>query len=242
MTRTPKPHDHPTGTTILVVDVGGTHIKVRSSDMPEQVRFDSGKAMTARAMVDGVLAVMAGQRFDVVAMGYPGPVADGRVVEEPINLGPGWTTFDWAMAFGAPVRIINDAAMQALGNYEGGRMLFLGFGTGMGSALIVEGVVQPLELAHLPYRKGKTYEEYVGAEGRRKLGAHRWRHHALQVATMLRAGLQVQEVVIGGGNGRKLGRLPEGMRLGRQDAAFHGGLQLWAPLSGETPRAEAPAT
>jgi polyphosphate glucokinase len=121
-------------------------------------------------------------------------------------------------------------------------MLFLGFGTGMGSALIVEGIVQPLELAHLPYRKGKTYEEYVGAAGRKALGTHRWRHHCLQVATILRAGLQVNDVVIGGGNGRKLGRLPEGMRIGRQDAAFHGGLQLWAQISGETPRADTPDT
>jgi polyphosphate glucokinase len=145
-----------------------------------------------------------------------------------VNLVGGWVDFDFAAALGAPVRMLNDAAMQALGNYQGGRMLFLGFGTGMGSALIVDGVVQPLELAHLPYRKGKTYEEYVGAAGRARLGDPRWRHHCRQVAIMLRDALQVTDVVLGGGNAKRLRELPEGMRIGRGDAAFAGGLQMWS--------------
>jgi hypothetical protein len=179
-------------------------------------------------MVAAVRAAMAGHRFDVVALGYPGPVVGGRPAREPHNLAGGWVGFDFAAAFGAPVRAINDAAMQALGNHAGGRMLFLGFGTGLGSAVVADGVVLPLELAHLPYRHGRSYEEYVGAAARQRLGGRRWRRHCHVVACLLRDAMQVGDVAVGGGNARRLAPLPDGMRLGSRDAAFTGGLQLWA--------------
>lgn len=212
---------------VLVVDVGGTNVKVRASDWRETVKIPSGMHMTPVAMVAAVRALLGNRRYDVVSIGYPGPVLDGYAAQEPVNVGPGWVGFDFATAFGMPTRMLNDAAMQALGNYTGGRMLFLGFGTGMGSAMVVDALVLPLELAHLPYRKGKTYEEYVGAAGRKELGEHRWRHHCRQVATMLRDALQMHDVVLGGGNARHLRRLPQGMRLGLHDAAFMGGLKMW---------------
>jgi polyphosphate glucokinase len=214
--------------TILVVDVGGTSVKVRASDWADKVRIPSGPRMGPADMLPAVRAVVAGRRFDAVALGYPGPVVDGRPTREPHNLAAGWVGFDFAAAFGVPVRAMNDAAMQALGNYTGGRILFLGFGTGLGSAVVADGVVLPLELAHLPYRKGRTYEQYVGASGRRELGEARWRRHCHHVAALLRDALQVGDVVLGGGNARRLAPLPAGMRLGKRDAAFAGGLRLWA--------------
>ena len=212
---------------VLVVDVGGTNVKVRASDWSETLKIPSGMHMTPALMVEQVLALLGNRRYDAVSIGYPGPVAEGQPVQEPVNVAPGWIGFDYAAAFGMPTRMLNDAAMQALGNYAGGRMLFLGFGTGMGSAMVVDAIVLPLELAHLPYRRGKTYEEYVGAAGRKELGEHRWRHHCRQVATMLRDALQMPDVVLGGGNARYVRRLPPGMRIGRHDAAFVGGLKMW---------------
>ena len=212
---------------VLVVDVGGTHIKLRGSDWPEVTRIDSGPHMGAAQMVSAVLECVGDRHYDVVAMGYPGPVLNGQPRDEPINLGPGWVGFDYAAAFDAPVRTINDAAMQALGNYQSGHMLFIGFGTGMGSAMVTATSLLPLELAHLPYRKGRTYEEYVGAAGRERMGDRKWEKHCLRVAVMLRDGMQATDVVLGGGNSKRLHQLPEGMRLGDPDAAFHGGLQLW---------------
>jgi hypothetical protein len=214
--------------TVLVVDVGGTNVKLRASDWPETVRIPSGHAMGPQAMVAAVKDVVGNRRYDAVALGYPGPVRDGRILQEPVNLNTGWVDFDFEAALAAPVRMLNDAAMQALGNYTGGRMLFLGFGTGMGSAMVADGVVMPLELAHLPYRKDRTYEEYVGADGRKRLGDSRWRHHCRAVALLLREAMQVTDVVLGGGNAKRLHKLPEGMRLGRTDAAFAGGLQMWS--------------
>lgn len=214
--------------TVLVVDVGGTNVKVRASDWPETVRIPSGPAMGPQAMVAAVKDCVGNRRFDAVALGFPGPVRDGRILQEPVNLATGWADYDFTAALGAPVRMLNDAAMQALGNYAGGRMLFLGFGTGLGSAMVADGVVMPLELAHLPYRKERSYEEYVGAAGRKRLGDHRWRQHCRRVATLLRDAMQVTDVVLGGGNAKRLHRLPEGMRLGRTDAAFAGGLQMWS--------------
>ena len=218
--------------TVLVVDVGGTNVKLRASDWPEREKFASGKGMGPTEMVAGVRDALAGRRFDVVAMGYPGPVADGGPAKEPHNLAPGWVGFDFERAFRVPVRTLNDAAMQALGNYHGGRMLFLGFGTGLGSAMVADGVVIPLELAHLPYRHVKSYEDYVGAAGRDRLGNRRWQRHCLTVATLLRDAMQVQDVVLGGGNSKKLDEIPDGMRLGAHDAAFLGGVQLWADARG----------
>ena len=214
--------------TVLVVDVGGTSVKLRASDWPDREKFASGKAMGPAEMIAGVRELLAGRTYDVITLGYPGPVAEGGPAREPHNLAPGWVGFDFERAFGAPVRMLNDAAMQALGNYRGGRMLFLGYGTGLGSAMVADGVVIPLELAHLPYRQGRTYEEYVGVAGRDRLGDRRWMRHCLRVATMLRDAMQVHDVVLGGGNSKRLEDIPDGMRLGVHDAAFQGGVQLWA--------------
>jgi polyphosphate glucokinase len=217
---------------VLVVDVGGTHVKalrtppaVPGEDAP--LKLASGPDMTAAAMAAVVRAATAGWQYDAVSVGYPGPVKQGRPAAEPHNLAPGWVAFDYEAAFGRPVRIINDAAMQALGSYEGGRMLFLGLGTGLGSALVVDGVVQPLELAHLPYRHGRTYEEYVGVAGLERLGLKRWRKRVHEVVGMLCAGLQADYVVLGGGNVKKLDALPAGARRGENANAFEGGRRLW---------------
>jgi polyphosphate glucokinase len=212
---------------VLVIDVGGTNIKLLASGRRKPVKIESGPAMTAAKMVTAVKAIVADWHYELVSIGYPGPVENNRPAAEPHNLGGGWCHLDFEHAFGRPVRMINDAAMQALGAYKGGKMLFLGLGTGLGSALIVDRVVLPLELAHLPYRKGHTYEEYVGDAGRKRLGKKFWRHHVGIVVTLLRTGLQAHEVVIGGGNARRLRELPEGVRLGSNADAFRGGFRLW---------------
>jgi polyphosphate glucokinase len=183
--------------------------------------------MTAKQMVLDVLRAVAGWKYDVVSIGYPGPVLHQQPVIEPHNLGRGWVGFDFRKAFRHPVKIINDAAMQALGSYKGGRMLFLGLGTGLGSALIVDSVLQPLELAHLPYKHGRTYEEYVGKAGLKRLGKRKWRRHVLDVVTALKASLEADYVVLGGGNAKLLKRLPRGVRLGENSNAFLGGFRLW---------------
>jgi hypothetical protein len=209
-----------TRATILVIDVGGTDVKVRASDWDETVRIPSGTRMVPYEMVAAVHATVAGRRFDAVSLGCPGPVVDGRLAREPRHLARGWIGFDFATALGAPVRTINDAAMQALGNYVGGRMLFLGFGTGLGTAIVADHVVVPLELAELPYHNGHNYEAYVGAAGRERLGATRWWQHCRRVACLLREAMQARDVVLGGGNARRSPRTPAGMRLGAPDAAF----------------------
>ena len=165
--------------------------------------------------------------YDVVSIGYPGPVVHGRPLREPHNLAPGWVNFDFQQAFGRPVRIVNDAAMQALGSYKGGRMLFLGLGTGLGSAMIVEGSLEPMELAHLPYKNGKTYEDYVGLRGLERLGRKKWQQHVCKVVRQLRDALVAEEVVLGGGNVKKLEQLPPGTRLGTNANAFVGGFRIW---------------
>ena len=212
---------------VLVVDVGGTHLKTIATGQPEMVRRDSGPTLTAAQMVDAVRDATMGWAYDVVSIGYPGPVRRGRPAVEPRNLGGGWLGFDFERAFGRPVRVINDAAMQALGSYEGGRMLFLGLGTGLGSALIVEGSVQPLELAHLPYRRGRTFEDYAGAAGLARLGPRRWRRRVADVAERLREALQADDLVIGGGNARLLRAMPAGARRGSNANALVGGFRLW---------------
>ncbi|HET6674067.1 MAG TPA: ROK family protein, partial [Nitrospiraceae bacterium] len=212
---------------VLVVDVGGTNLKilVTGKRAPRKVR--SGPTMTAERMVEAVRQLAADWSYDVIALGYPGAVLHGRPAVEPKNLGDGWTALDFEMAFGCPVKVLNDAAMQALGSYEGGRMLFLGLGTGLGSALITDGVLVPMELAHLRYRKGRTYEDYVGLRGLKRYGKKKWRGYVCDVVPALQAALQADYVVLGGGNAKKLKHLPEGARLGDNTYAFSGGFRLW---------------
>jgi predicted NBD/HSP70 family sugar kinase len=212
---------------VLVIDVGGTHVKVGSSDKKDVVKIESGAAMTPALMVAAVKKESAGWKYDAVAIGYPGPVLHGRPVAEPHNLGVGWVGFDFRKAFGKPVKLVNDAAMQALGSYEGGRMLFLGLGTGLGSALIVDGYLEPMELAHLPYKKGRTYEDYVGLRGLERLGKKRWSKHVFDVVEKLKAALGADYVVLGGGNVKLLKDLPAGARLGENSNALKGGIRLF---------------
>jgi polyphosphate glucokinase len=210
-----------------VLDVGGTHVKLLASGKRTSRRFDSGQSMTPSKMVKGVKGLTADWPCDVISMGYPGLVLHGRIAAEPTNLGIGWVGFDFPEAFGRPVKIVNDAAMQALGSYRGGRMLFLGLGTGLGSAMVVDGDVQPMELAHLPFKKGRTYEDVVGLKGFKRLGVRRWRKQVAKVIDIWRAALEPDDVVIGGGNAERLTELPLGVRLGDNANAFKGGLRLW---------------
>jgi polyphosphate glucokinase len=213
---------------ILVVDVGGTHIKILATGQKTPRKLDSGPKMTARKMCAWIRGAARDWPHDVVSIGYPGPVVHGRPVREPYNLAKGWVGFDFKKALGCPVRIINDAAMQALGSYQGGRMLFLGLGTGLGSAMIVDGVVEPMELAHLPYKHGKTYEDYLGMRGLEHLGKRRWRRSVACVVAELRAAMNADYVVLGGGNAKKVKTLPAKTRMGKNTNAFLGGYRLWA--------------
>ncbi len=211
---------------ILVIDVGGHHVKILASGERGKRKIESGPDMTAEAMVAGVKKLAEGWTFGAISLGYPAPVLRGRAVTEPANLGPGWVGFDFEKAFGCPVKLINDAAMQALGSYQGGRMLFLGLGTGLGSAMIVDGVVEPMELAHLPFRKG-TFEDYVGEKGLERLGKKRWRHRVAEMVETISKALEPTDTVIGGGNVKKLKELPPGCRAGDNQFAFTGGFRLW---------------
>jgi polyphosphate glucokinase len=212
---------------ILVVDVGGTHVKLLATGQRVPVKIPSGPDMTPRKMIAAVKKATANWKYSVVSIGYPGPVVHGRPIREPHNMAPGWVGFDFKKAFGRPVRMINDAAMQALGSYKGGRMLFLGVGTGLGSALIADGVLEPMELAHLPYKHEGTYEDYVGLRGLQRLGKKKWRKHVLDVIELLSAALEADSVVIGGGNAKLLKKLPAGVRIGANDNAFKGGFRMW---------------
>src|SRR5579864_8977579 len=212
---------------VLVIDVGGTNIKLLATGEKEPRKIPSGPAMTAAKMVRLVKKSVRDWKFDCVAMGYPGPIINGHPLREPHNMGGGWMGFNFHKAFGCPVKIINDAAMQALGSYKGRRMLFLGLGTGLGSAMIVDGELQPLELAHLPYKKDRTYEDYLGLRGLRRLGKKKWRKHVNDVVERLQAAFEVDDVVVGGGNARLLKDLPKGARVGDNDNAFTGGFRLW---------------
>ena len=212
---------------ILVVDVGGTNVKVLASGHRVPIKIPSGPTLTPREMVRAVRNATSGWKYDRVSIGYPGPVRDAKPIEDPWNLGPGWVGFDFRRAFGKPVRLVNDAAMQALGSYEGGTMLFLGLGTGLGNALIQDGVLIPLELGHLPYRHGKSYEDWIGEAGFRRLGKRRWRRHVLEIVGLLSAAVLADYVVLGGGNVRHIKRLPKGVRRGRNANAFKGGFRLW---------------
>jgi polyphosphate glucokinase len=216
----------PAAKRVLVVDIGGNSVKILASGHKVRRSFPSGPKMTPQDMVSGVKKLAADWAYDVVSIGYPGPVLQGRPVAEPHNLGRGWVGFDFARAFGRPVKIANDATMQALGSYRGGKMLFLGLGTGLGSTMIVDGFVQPMELGHLPYRKG-TYEDYVGRAGLERRGKTKWRRHVADVLTRLIAALGPDETVIGGGNARKLAALPPHARAGHNNNALRGGFLLW---------------
>jgi predicted NBD/HSP70 family sugar kinase len=212
---------------ILVVDIGGTSIKILATGHQTPIKIPSGPDLTPTKMVQLVLEAVAGWEYSVVSIGYPGPVKDDTPVREPKNLGHGWIGFDFKSAFARPVKVVNDAAMQALGSYKKGRMLFLGLGTGLGTTLIVDGVVAPLELAHLPYKKGRTYEEYIGKAGLARTGKKKWRENVADVTARLSAALEADEVVIGGGNAKLLKELPAGARAVNNAHAFLGGYRLW---------------
>jgi polyphosphate glucokinase len=211
---------------VLVIDVGGSHVKALASGEPESRRIDSGPKLQASAMVPELLELVADWTWDAVSIGIPSPVHGGRIVAEPVNLGTGWVGFDFGAAFGKPTRVVNDAAMQALGSYENGKMLFLGLGTGLGSALVADGYVQPMELGHLPFRK-QTFEDYVGERGLEKRGKKRWRKDVVDVVSALSAALEPDYVVLGGGNAKLLDELPDGVKLGDNENAFEGGFRVW---------------
>jgi len=211
---------------VLVVDIGGTNVKILASGQRVHRSFPSGPKLTAREMVSQVRKLAGGWKYDVVSIGYPGPVLCCRPIVNPPNLGRGWAGFDFKAAFGRPVKVINDAAMQALGSYKGGKMLFLGLGTGLGSTMVVDNIVEPMELAHLPYKKG-TYEDYVGVRGLKRAGKKKWRQHVADVVERLIAALEPDDVVIGGGNVKKLKTSPPGCRAGDNDKAFVGGFRMW---------------
>ncbi len=225
---------------VLVVDIGGTHVKILASGHKEHRKFPSGPTLTARQIAAGVQKLARGWKYDAVAIGYPGPVLRGRPVAEPCNLGRGWVGFNFDAAFKRPVKVVNDAAMQALGSYKSGKMLFLGLGTGLGSTMIVDGIVEPMELGHLPYKKG-TYEDYVGQRGLEKHGKRKWHRHVVDVVTRLMAALEPDEVVLGGGNVKKLKELPPGCRAGDNANAFVGGFRLWEQPEGRKPSSPAKA-
>lgn len=221
---TPKPPDP---AHILVIDVGGSHIKFRMGSRGAIRRFVSGPDMTAGDMARQVRKVARDLPYEAVSIGYPGLVLRGRIAAEPFNLGPGWVGYDFQKTLGRPVRVINDATMQALGSYEGGRMLFLGLGTGLGATLILDGTVEPMEIGHMPYKRGHTFEDYAGERGRKRLGNKKWRKAVTEVVARLKEVLEVDYVVLGGGNAARLKELPEGARLGDNLNAFKGGLHLW---------------
>jgi polyphosphate glucokinase len=220
----------------LAIDLGGTHVKVLLHGQSDERKTSSGPRMTPARMVQVVRSLTRGWKYDRISLGYPGVVWHGRPFIDPRNLGKGWVGFDFHKAFGKPVRIINDAAMQAIGNYEGGRMLFLGLGTGLGAALILDYLVEATELAHLPYKKDRTYEEYLGKDGLSRLGRKKWERAVFDVTERLRTAFEVDYVLLGGGNAVKLKRLPAGARLGDNANAFIGGFRLWLEPGWVEPR------
>jgi polyphosphate glucokinase len=218
---------------VLAIDVGGTNVKVLLSGQKEPLKIPSGSSMSAAKMVRDVKRAAKNWKYDAVSIGYPGPVIRGRPMKDPYNLAPGWVGFDFRRAFGRPIQLVNDAAMQAIGSYKGGRMLFLGLGTGLGTAMIIDGVVGPMELAHLPYKKGKTYEDFLGLRGLQSAGKKKWRRRVAKVTEELRQALGADYVVIGGGNAKKLKQLPPKTYLGDNRNAFQGGFRLWNTGAGK---------
>jgi polyphosphate glucokinase len=225
---------------VLVIDIGGNSVKALITGETEPRKFPSGPTLTSRQMVSSVRKLTEDWHYDVVSIGVPARVRDNHVVSEPVNLGPGWVRFDFAKASGYPVKIINDAAMQALGSYRSGKMLFLGLGTGLGTALIVDGNIMPMELGHLPYKNG-TYETYLGLKGLERVGITKWREYVHQVVAKFISALELDDVVIGGGNVTKLDKLPPGCRAGDNAHAFHGGFLLWERDSHRKSGARAPS-
>ena len=217
---------------ILVIDIGGSHVKFRLAPHGARGKFPSGPKLGSERMVAKLAQRLSGVAYDAVSIGYPGLVFRGCIAGEPHNLGPNWVGFDFAAALGAPVRIVNDAAMQAIGSYRGGRMLFLGLGTGLGATLIIDGVVEPTEIGHMPYQHGRSFEDYVGERGRRRLGTRRWRKAVADVVRQLTAALEADYVVLGGGNAARIKQLPRGVRRGANRNAFIGGVRLWRPAGG----------
>ena len=218
---------------VLVIDIGGTHVKVLATGQDAERKFVSGPTLTPKRMVSSVRKLVADWKYDVVSIGYPGPVLRNRPIAEPWNLGRGWVGFNFEAAFKRPVKVVNDAAMQALGNYKRGKMLFLGLGTGLGSTMIVNGIVEPMELGHLPYKKA-IFEDYVGIRGLNKFGKKQWRRYVADVVKHLVAALEPEDVVLGGGNVHKLKKLPPGCRAGDNTNAFRGGFRLWEETKGST--------
>lgn len=212
---------------VLAIDIGGTNVKLLATGQKEIRKVPSGPRLTAPEMAKQVKEAVKDWPYDMVSIGYPGPVVQGRPLSDPMNLAPGWVKFNFRKAFGKPVKIINDAAMQALGSYKKGRMLFLGLGTGLGSAMIVDGVLQPMELSHLPYKKGRSYEDYLGKAGLERFGKKKWQKNVFEVVAKLRQAVQADDVVLGGGNAKKLTDLPPGARLGANSNAFIGGFRMW---------------
>ncbi len=211
---------------VLAIDVGGTHVKVLLSGEDTPRKFDSGPKLTPEQMVKGVKEITKDWKYDAVSIGYPGPVLRNRPLVEPHNLGRGWVGYHYDHAFGCPIKIVNDAAMQALGSYKKGRMLFLGLGTGLGTAMVVDGIVEPMELGHLPYKKG-TYEDYVGLRGLQKRGKKKWRKSVFEIVEKMSLAMEPDEIVLGGGNVKKLKELPPHCRPGDNFNAFLGGFRLW---------------
>ena len=211
---------------ILVVDIGGTHVKYLASGQIERRKFDSGPDLTPQQMLQGVMEGSQDWEFEAVTLAYPGVVRNNQLTAEPHNLGQGWLGFDFEAAFGRPVKLINDAAVQALGSYQGGRLLFLGLGTGLGTTLVLPEVIVPLEVGHLPYREA-TFEDYVGLRGLEKYGKKKWRSRVEDVVERLRAAFLPDDIVLGGGNVKELKSLPEGCRAGENSQAFLGGFRLW---------------
>lgn len=211
---------------VLAIDIGGTHVKILVTGQKEKREFESGLKLTPKLMVAGVKKLAKDWPYDVISIGYPGPVLRNRPVAEPHNLAKGWMGFNFEKAFGCPVKVINDAAMQALGGYKRGKLLFLGLGTGLGTTLIADGIIEPMELGHLPYKKA-TYEDYVGLRGLEKYGKKKWRKYVADIVKQLAAALEPDDIVLGGGNVHKLKKLPPGCRAGDNANAFTGGFRLW---------------
>ncbi len=219
---------------VLAIDIGGTSVKILATGQKERRKTPSGQKLTAKLMVQKVIELSKDWEYDAVSIGFPGPIVHDKPIVEPANLGTGWVGFDYEAAFGCPVKMMNDAAMQALGSYEGGRMLFLGLGTGLGSAMIVDGELEPLELGHLPYKKGRTFEDYVGTAALKKKGSKKWRKSVAKVVEQLQRAMQPEYVVLGGGNAKLMKKLPPNVRLGGNEFAFVGGFRMWEPAVPES--------
>jgi polyphosphate glucokinase len=217
---------------VLVIDIGGSHVKFRVGLRAKTVKFDSGPDLSGKDMAKRVAALASKSSYDAVSIGYPGIVVRGKIAAEPYNLAPGWVHYDFEKVFGAPVRVINDAAMQAIGSYEGGRMLFLGLGTGLGTTLIFDGIVEPMEMGHMPFRDGRSFEDFVGERGRLRMGTKKWRKVVGEAVDQLSKVMEPDYIVLGGGNAKRLKTLPDKVRLGDNDNAFKGGLRLWQQGSG----------